>query len=738
MLAQVFQSFLLTSCVGTVFACLVALTSPLTRKVFDSGWRYYVLLAALALMVLPVRFSMPRKAADTSAAITEASGVVEAGDAAAWVEEPETGTAVLLPAEPQKIEKMPGWPEAVKNALADSAWDAAAVIWLAGAVLLCSFKVASYAALLRKIHRSTRLVECPELSSFSKKVITVRVGKVFSSPFMTGLFRPLLILPECALAPERLRYVLAHEMTHEKRRDIWLKWFAALVKCLHWFNPAVYVICRQIDVECEISCDTAVTAELNEAEKRGYAETILALLERENSKNIPLTTGMAGGVKQLKRRFVMMMKTKKTGKTARIFSAMSAAALLLSAVFASGVLANGVLAEDYRIEIYQYGQKTELFARPFVENGTLYLPLREMLTSEGVRNEDITYNDGVVRFLIRADAPGSIIYRGLAYDYWINRVRIHAEAAYLAGHSEGSTENAVLVRPMLLKDGVTYAPYDLFEKLKESGQCVFQGLQAAVVDKSGNGPRLIGSGYWNDELNFSLEIPLDWIGRFRVSEEGNTVFFRHAATYEKYGEGTGMLFCIERVQGVRSQEEIEEPGNRTIVLQTAGDTYVLGRPTDVQYPIWTDRDEDDIAIAAEYEKMAQEIDVIGGSIREIVRFTPPDSVNKTPEAAVTAFFEAFSRQDFATMKSYCTEECISGFWGNGFVFGMTSAALTDMDIDFREQLKSSNDFNILVTVNMTPARNSVYDPAQTTATFYVCLLRQPDGRYLINEFATGV
>ena len=287
----------------------------------------------------------------------------------------------------------------------------------------------------------------------------------------------------------------------------------------------------------------------------------------------------------------MMRKTGKMGKTARVLSALTAAALLLSAVFASGVLADGVLAEDYRIEIYQHGQKTELSARPFVENGTLYLPLREMLTSEGVRNEDITYNNGVVRFLIRADVPDSIIYRGLAYDFWVNRVRINAEAAYLAGHSEGSTENTLLVRPVLLKDGVTYAPYDLFDKLKESGQGVFQELQTVVTDKSGNTPQLTGSGYWNDGLNFSLEIPLIWSGKFSVLEEENTVVFRQTATYEKYGAGT--LFYIERVSGIHSQEEIVEPGNRTIVMQTAADTYVLGRPTDVQYPIWTDHDEED-------------------------------------------------------------------------------------------------------------------------------------------------
>lgn len=41
--------------------------------------------------------------------------------------------------------------------------------------------------------------------------------------------------------------------------------------------------------------------------------------------------------------------------------------------------------------------------------------------------------------------------------------------------------------------------------------------------------------------------------------------------------------------------------------------YILEVPTDVQYPIWTDRDEEDVEIAAEYESMFAYIDFIADS-----------------------------------------------------------------------------------------------------------------------------
>ena len=90
------------------------------------------------------------------------------------------------------------------------------------------------------------------------------------------------------------------------------------------------------------------------------------------------------------------------------------------------------------------------------------------------------------------------------------------------------------------------------------------------------------------------------------------------------------------------------------------------------------------------------------------------------------------------MKNYCTEKCIQDFFGDGYVFGMTQASLVGLYIDPLEYAKSSNDFVVQVGVEMQPAPNSVYLPEQTATSFYLILLRQEDGSYRIDEFATGL
>ena len=112
--------------------------------------------------------------------------------------------------------------------------------------------------------------------------------------------------------------------------------------------------------------------------------------------------------------------------------------------------------------------------------------------------------------------------------------------------------------------------------------------------------------------------------------------------------------------------------------------------------------------------------------------------NTTPEYTVDQFFQYFENGDFDNMKRYCTENCVGGFFGDGYCFGMTEAKLTNMEIEPSEYAKSSNDFVMSVSVSMTPYERSVYREGQTETAFYLILQRQSDGRYLIDEFATGL
>ena len=78
-----------------------------------------------------------------------------------------------------------------------------------------------------------------------------------------GLFRPTVIVPRWAtsqLAPPQLRWVIAHEMIHHRRGDVWVSWAQSLLFIGWWFHPALWILNRKLRSVRELCCDDAVIA----------------------------------------------------------------------------------------------------------------------------------------------------------------------------------------------------------------------------------------------------------------------------------------------------------------------------------------------------------------------------------------------------------------------------------------------------------------------------------------------
>lgn len=106
------------------------------------------------------------------------------------------------------------------------------------------------------------------------------------------------------------------------------------------------------------------------------------------------------------------------------------------------------------------------------------------------------------------------------------------------------------------------------------------------------------------------------------------------------------------------------------------------------------------------------------------------------EYTTERFFGFFEVGDFEAMKAYCTESCISTYFNGDNVFGIEKASLAKLAIAPSEY--EAKDFNAYVEVYMTPSEASVFDPSDTYTSFYLVLKPQSDGKYLIDEFATGL
>ncbi len=328
MLGDLFRAFLITSIAGSALAVIITFLRPVTRRVFGYSWHYYIWLAVLIVMVLPVRVNVGQNDGDIP--VVRHQGISEQGAEAADIFQTE---AELAP------------PEAPTTTdliilLVNSRLDYLSIIWLLGMEMFFAINIIGYARFVRRVHKNSVVADCPQIRNYTDRKIIVRKGGELSSPFMLGVFRPTLILPERELTAEQLRNILSHEMTHFRRKDILYKWFAVIVRCIHWFNPMVYFVVRQINRECEISCDLSVTRRMNREEQMSYVDTILSLVSEDRVKSVPMTTQMANGKRALKRRFIMIKNAKQTTKFVSAVSAAVAVAALTTTVFAGGALSN--------------------------------------------------------------------------------------------------------------------------------------------------------------------------------------------------------------------------------------------------------------------------------------------------------------------------------------------------------------------------------------------------------------
>ena len=81
-----------------------------------------------------------------------------------------------------------------------------------------------------------------------------------SVPFTIGFVRPTVVIPKEAddWSTEKLTMVLAHELAHVKRRDVFWQWVSRVACCFTGFNPLTWLAARRCAIEREHACDDCV------------------------------------------------------------------------------------------------------------------------------------------------------------------------------------------------------------------------------------------------------------------------------------------------------------------------------------------------------------------------------------------------------------------------------------------------------------------------------------------------
>lgn len=185
-------------------------------------------------------------------------------------------------------------PEPSLLAYAARAW---AAIYLLGFVYT-NFKLwRSWRLLQGLAHAGAPLDRLPRHAAFSAApgVDVIEVDAPIS-PMLFGVFRPRLLLPRHlrSFEPIQQQLIVAHELTHLRRRDLHWMCAALMLESLFWFNPVMRLLRTQLSWAQELGCDRDVLAERPRAQHRHYASALVAQLKMQHQ---PLHAALAfGGV----------------------------------------------------------------------------------------------------------------------------------------------------------------------------------------------------------------------------------------------------------------------------------------------------------------------------------------------------------------------------------------------------------------------------------------------------------
>lgn len=344
-----FKVFLSLSVSGSLIILILFLGRRFWRDKVSRQWQYYIWLIAIARLLIPYApesnliGNMFQTVGRTA---FHAETVLQEQQQEQEQQQQELGKPLVQTAGSQPTRDL-------IVLLANNFW----LIWLVIAVVLLIRKITVYQSFVHYVKAGRVFVTDIDLldrisvlagQTGIKQPVELCVNPLISSPLLIGFFRPWIVLPDTDISEKDFRYTVLHELAHFRRRDMFYKWLVQLTVCLHWFNPLVYGMGREITRACEFSCDEAIIGKLDCKSAQEYGKTLLDSMRKAGSYKESLASVTLNENKEmLKERLGAIMSFKKKSKLITAFSTVLTAALLCTATYTGAYAAVPHEAADH-------------------------------------------------------------------------------------------------------------------------------------------------------------------------------------------------------------------------------------------------------------------------------------------------------------------------------------------------------------------------------------------------------
>ncbi len=335
-MTNIFLTYLGISATVSIVVLLILLASPLINRRYAVKWKYYIWIFLAIRLIIPISGMYHAKSqspaigdpAQSSGAVVYEPEEAQGVQPRRFVVEISVGTAV----------QSAPTSETATGKQNPTLFDVIIAVWIAGAVIFVSVPIISCMHYKFRITHAGKRIEsgsafdtlCKLKSQLEiKKNVPLMRFNQAASPMIIGFIRPIMVLPCDEYSEEELQFIIRHELIHLKRGDVYVKLLCVIANALHWFNPLIWIMRREMAVDMELSCDEGVIKGADFDIKKAYTETLMSSLRRQSSKRSSLTTQFYGGKGTMKKRFsnILGKGGKKNGIAVLIFAVVLATLL---------------------------------------------------------------------------------------------------------------------------------------------------------------------------------------------------------------------------------------------------------------------------------------------------------------------------------------------------------------------------------------------------------------------------
>lgn len=208
-------------------------------------------------------------------------------------------------------------------------------LWACGSLVFAALDIsAAYRA--QVIRREYTYLENEHVEALAAQLglnDRIKISPQVQSPYVAGIFRPMIYLPTMELTEDELLFILRHEAEHIRAGDGLKKLLLLIIKWLFWFNPFAHISMGEADKLLELCCDERVVRSLDSQEKLRYAGAMMAVIRQlvpGQAYSDLCTVHFVGNKKAVMQRFELLLTNER--RRPRATAVLYAAAVLTFAL----------------------------------------------------------------------------------------------------------------------------------------------------------------------------------------------------------------------------------------------------------------------------------------------------------------------------------------------------------------------------------------------------------------------